>query len=82
MDVKMMKRALINELQGRMGPNLADFLRNKGYEVHGIVGRVAPEDPIYRLARIMHLVDKRLAKKENFSVNKRISGESNNETFS
>jgi GDPmannose 4,6-dehydratase len=54
----MMKRALINELGDRMGPNLADFLPDKGYEVHGIVGRGALEDPTHRLARIMHSIDR------------------------
>lgn len=35
---------------------MAEFLLRKGYEVHGIVRRVAIEDPEHRLWRIKHLL--------------------------
>jgi GDPmannose 4,6-dehydratase len=34
------------------------LLLEKGYEVHGIVRRVALEDPAHRLGRIVHLLDR------------------------
>jgi GDPmannose 4,6-dehydratase len=37
---------------------LAEFLLAKGYEVHGLVRRVALEDPTHRLSRIMHIRDR------------------------
>jgi GDPmannose 4,6-dehydratase len=36
-----MKRALITGITGQDGSYLAEFLLEKGYEVHGIVCRVA-----------------------------------------
>ena len=53
-----MKRALITGITGQDGSYLAEFLLEKGYEVHGIVRRVAIEDPAHRLLRIRHLLDK------------------------
>ncbi|MBI2996187.1 MAG: GDP-mannose 4,6-dehydratase [Candidatus Melainabacteria bacterium] len=53
-----MKKALITGITGQDGSYLAEFLLNKGYEVHGIVRRVAIEDPENRLWRIKHLLDK------------------------
>ena len=53
-----MKRALITGITGQDGSYLAEFLLEKGYEVHGIVRRVAIEDPQHRLWRIRHLLDK------------------------
>jgi len=53
-----MKRALITGITGQDGSYLAEFLLEKGYEVHGIVRRVALEDPVHRLWRINHLLDK------------------------
>jgi len=53
-----MKRALITGVTGQDGSYLADFLLEKGYEVHGIVRRVAIEDPEHRLWRIRHILDK------------------------
>jgi len=47
-----MKKALITGITGQDGSYLAEFLLNKEYEVHGIVRRVAFEDPYYRLSRI------------------------------
>jgi GDPmannose 4,6-dehydratase len=46
------KRALITGITGQDGSYLADLLLAKGYEVHGIVRRVALEDPENRLSRI------------------------------
>ena len=40
-----MKRALITGITGQDGSYLAEYLLEKGYEVHGIVRRVAMEDP-------------------------------------
>jgi GDPmannose 4,6-dehydratase len=52
-----MKRALITGITGQDGSYLAELLLDKGYEVHGIVRRVAIEDPEHRLWRILHLKD-------------------------
>lgn len=54
----MKKRALITGITGQDGSYLAEFLLDKGYEVHGIVRRVALEDPENRLSRILHLLDR------------------------
>lgn len=54
----MVKRALITGITGQDGSYLAELLSNKGYEVHGIVRRVALEDPEHRLWRIRHILDK------------------------
>ena len=51
-----MKRALITGITGQDGSYLAEFLLGKGYEVHGIVRRVAMEDPEHRLWRIKHFM--------------------------
>jgi len=48
----MAKRALITGITGQDGSYLAELLVAKGYEVHGIVRRVALEDPAHRLARL------------------------------
>lgn len=53
-----MKKALITGITGQDGSYLAEFLLGKGYEVHGIVRRVALEDPEHRLWRIRHLTDR------------------------
>ncbi len=50
------KRALITGITGQDGSYLAELLLSKGYEVHGIVRRVAIEDPDHRLKRIRHLL--------------------------
>ena len=52
------KRALITGITGQDGSYLAELLLSKGYEVHGIVRRVAIEDPERRLSRIRHLLDR------------------------
>jgi GDPmannose 4,6-dehydratase len=53
-----MKKALITGITGQDGSYLAELLLSKGYEVHGIVRRVALEDPVHRLWRIRHILDK------------------------
>jgi len=52
------KKALITGITGQDGSYLAEFLLEKGYEVHGIVRRVALEDPRARMWRIRHILDK------------------------
>ena len=52
------KRALITGITGQDGSYLAEFLLAKGYEVHGIVRRVALEDPEHRLSRLADVVDR------------------------
>jgi GDPmannose 4,6-dehydratase len=52
------KKALITGITGQDGSYMADFLLEKGYEVHGIVRRVALEDPRARMWRIRHILDK------------------------
>lgn len=54
----MAKKALITGITGQDGSYLAEFLLEKGYEVHGIVRRVALEDPEHRLWRIKHILNK------------------------
>jgi len=54
----MTKRVLITGITGQDGSYLAEFLLSKGYEVHGIVRRVALEDPTHRTWRINHIRDK------------------------
>lgn len=54
----MVKKALITGITGQDGSYLAEFLLSNGYEVHGIVRRVAIEDPEHRLWRIRHLLDR------------------------
>jgi len=54
----MKKKALITGITGQDGSYLTEFLLEKGYEVHGIVRRVAIEDPQHRLWRIRHILDK------------------------
>jgi GDPmannose 4,6-dehydratase len=54
----MSKRALITGITGQDGSYLADLLLEKGYEVHGVVRRVAFEDPTHRLWRLRDSIDK------------------------
>jgi len=51
-------RALITGITGQDGSYLAEYLLELGYEVHGIVRRVAFESPERRLGRIVHLLDR------------------------
>ncbi|HWF46121.1 MAG TPA: GDP-mannose 4,6-dehydratase [Bryobacteraceae bacterium] len=55
---KTVKKALITGITGQDGSYLAEFLVAKGYEVHGIVRRVAFEDPERRLARLSPVRDR------------------------
>jgi GDPmannose 4,6-dehydratase len=54
----MAKRALITGITGQDGSYLVELLLAKGYEVHGLVRRVALEDPHRRVTRIEHLLDR------------------------
>jgi GDPmannose 4,6-dehydratase len=56
--MEMNKVALITGVTGQDGSYLAEYLISLGYEVHGIVRRVALEDPERRLQRIIHLRDR------------------------
>jgi GDPmannose 4,6-dehydratase len=53
-----MGTALITGITGQDGSYLAEHLLALGYEVHGLVRRVALEDPSRRFSRIAHLLDK------------------------
>ena len=52
-----MKKAIITGITGQDGSYLAELLLEKGYEVHGIVRRVALEDERHRMWRIRHIRD-------------------------
>ena len=52
----MSKKALITGITGQDGSYLAELLLKKGYEVHGIVRRVAMEDETHRLWRIRNII--------------------------
>ena len=54
----MTKKALITGITGQDGSYLAEYLLGLGYEVHGLVRRVALENPEGRFVRIAHLLDK------------------------
>jgi len=54
----MNRRALITGITGQDGSYLAEHLLNEGYEVHGLVRRVALEEPERRFGRIQHLLDR------------------------
>jgi GDPmannose 4,6-dehydratase len=51
-------RALITGITGQDGSYLAEHLLSLGYQVHGLVRRVALEDPQRRFTRINHLLDR------------------------
>lgn len=53
-----MKRALITGITGQDGSYLAELLLDKGYDVHGIVRRVAFEDPSHRMHRIQPVLNR------------------------
>jgi GDPmannose 4,6-dehydratase len=46
------RRAMISGITGQDGSYIAELLLSKGYDVHGIVRRVAIEDPEHRLTRL------------------------------
>ena len=52
----MKKVALITGITGQDGSYLSELLLSKGYEVHGIVRRVALEDETHRLWRIRKIL--------------------------
>ena len=52
----MKKVALITGITGQDGSYLAELLLSKGYEVHGIVRRVALEDETHRLWRLREIL--------------------------
>ena len=54
----MSKKALITGITGQDGSYLAEHLLSLGYEVHGLVRRVALEDAARRFTRISHLLDR------------------------
>jgi GDPmannose 4,6-dehydratase len=51
-------KALITGITGQDGSYLAEHLLSLGYEVHGLVRRIALEDPERRFTRISHLLDR------------------------
>jgi len=53
-----MKKALITGITGQDGSYLSRLLVDKGYQVHGIVRRVALEDPEHRLWRLRPVLNK------------------------
>ncbi len=53
----MSKVALITGITGQDGSYLSELLLSKGYEVHGIIRRVALEDENHRLWRIRKIKD-------------------------
>jgi GDPmannose 4,6-dehydratase len=54
----MPKKALITGITGQDGSYLAEHLIGLGYEVHGVVRRVALERPELRLSRLQGVLDK------------------------
>jgi GDPmannose 4,6-dehydratase len=54
----LLKKALITGITGQDGSYLAEHLLALGYEVHGLVRRVALEDPTRRFTRLEHLLDR------------------------
>jgi len=53
----MSKRALITGITGQDGSYLAEHLLSLGYEVHGLVRRVALEQPQQRLGRLRNCLE-------------------------
>jgi GDPmannose 4,6-dehydratase len=53
-----MKRACISGITGQDGSYLAEYLLELGYEVHGLVRRVALEDARHRLHRLANVTDR------------------------
>jgi len=64
-----LKKAIITGISGQDGSYLAEFLLHKGYEVHGIVRRVALEDPsnrMWRLRKVLNDIHLHSASLESF----------------
>ena len=55
--VSLKRKALISGITGQDGSYLAEYLLELGYEVHGIVRRVAIEDPAHRLWRLKRVLN-------------------------
>jgi len=53
----MIKKALITGITGQDGSYLAEHLLGLGYEVHGLVRRVALEQPEHRLSRLRSVLN-------------------------
>jgi GDPmannose 4,6-dehydratase len=53
-----MKKALVTGITGQDGSYLAEHLLGLGYEVHGLVRRVALEQPQQRLGRLIDILDR------------------------
>ena len=53
-----MKKALITGITGQDGSYLAEYLLEQGYEVYGVVRRVALEDPQHRMIRLLPILDR------------------------
>ena len=53
-----MKKALITGIAGQDGSYLAELLLDKGYEVHGIVRRIAIEDTEHKLKNLSSVLGK------------------------
>jgi len=51
-----MKKVLITGITGQDGSYLSELLLSKGYEVHGIVRRVALEDPAHHMQRLQNCI--------------------------
>jgi GDPmannose 4,6-dehydratase len=51
------KKALITGITGQDGSYLAEYLLGLGYDVHGLVRRVALEQPEHRLSRLVAILD-------------------------
>lgn len=51
------RHALITGITGQDGSYLAELLLQKGYRVHGLVRRIAFEDPEHHMWRIRHVAD-------------------------
>lgn len=54
----MVRKALITGITGQDGSYLAEYLLDLGYEVHGLVRRVALEDQAHRLTRLSPILKK------------------------
>jgi GDPmannose 4,6-dehydratase len=55
---QLTKKVLITGITGQDGSYLAEHLLELGYEVHGLVRRVALENPERRFDRIGHILDR------------------------
>ena len=51
------KKAVITGITGQDGSYLAEYLLDLGYEVHGVIRRVALEDQEHRMWRLRHIRD-------------------------